>query len=505
MNNSNKIIANTVVIYGRVAITTIVILLSSRWILNALGVEDYGIYNLVAGLLAMLMVFNSSMAASTQRFLSYSIGVGEKSKITETFNLSLLFHVVIGLIIFFLIEFVGQYFLLNVLSVPIGREDAALFCLHCLSVSTCFSIFSVPFTAMLLSYENMIYMSVIQIGEAILKLVTAIVLMQYFGDRLKLYAICVTGISLVAIVLYVICCAVKYECCRIQLAKIQDRSFLKKYSSFAMWSLIGSVSTMLKNQGVAMLLNSFYGVIINAAYGIASQIKGQLMFISTSIVTAARPQIVQSEGRGDRERVFTLSSSACKFSFLLLSFISVPFIVEMSLILNLWLGTVPKYAVVFSILIIITNLIFQFSVGAFLPFESVGKIKLVQLITGLCHCLVIPVGYVLLRLGCRPETLLMAVLVEEFISVFVIIALSRKATGLDARKFIFRTIIPPLFVVAVSTGLAYVVHVVIVNQWIRLFSVIFVSTVCLSLFSYFYALEDYERNRIKSIFTKLKK
>lgn len=505
MNNSNKIITNTIVVYSRVAITTIVSLLSSRWILKALGVEDFGIYNLVAGLLAMLMVFNSSMAAATQRFLSYSIGASDKKKVIETFNMSFMFHLLVGVLVVLLTETIGRYFLLNVLSVPVARTDAALFCLHCLSISTFFSVISIPFTAMLFSYENMLYMSIIQICETILKLLAALLLLYYFGDRLKLYAISVTGISVLAIVLFAVYCRVKYDCCRISIRiRSSLSSFFKEYLYFACWSLIGSVSTMLKNQGVAMLLNTFYGVVINAAYGIANQIKGQLMFVSTSVLTAARPQIVQSEGRGDRQRVHILSSSACKFSFLLLSFISIPLIIEMPAVLKIWLNTVPDYTCSFSIIVIVTNLFFQFTIGAFLPLESVGKIKKVQLITGVMHCSVIPIGYILLKFGFKPDFLLLFVMVEEILSFLVILYYSSRITGMDSNVFIRKTFIPPLIVAGISTGICLFVHFFIGNMIVRIISVFITSTVCLSFLSYVFALEDYEKSKVKEIIFKTK-
>ena len=505
MNSSNKIISNTLVIYTRVAITSIVALLSSRWILQSLGIADFGIYNLVAGLLAMLMVLNSSMAAATQRFLSYSIGEGNRNIVKKTFNLSLFLHSFIGVFIFILIEIVGPIFLLQVLSIPSGREEAALFCLHCLSVSTCFSIISVPFTAMLFSYENMVFMSIVQIGEAILKLIAAIFLLNYIGDRLKLYALCITVLSLFSIILLVVYCRFKYGCCRLSFEGLMDKSYFKSYSTFAFWSLIGSVSTMLKNQGVAMLLNVFYGVTINAAYGIASQIKGQLMFVSSSILTAARPQIVQSEGCGNRLRVLSLSSSASKFSFLLLSFISFPFLVEMPNILQLWLGIIPQYAVEFSVLIIITNLIFQFYVGVSLPFESIGKIKKIQLITGLLNFLVLPIGYVFLKFGYDPLFLLISVLIEELVCIFIMIYISKRVTGMNAKKFIIRTMLPSVLVVMGTLVITYFVHFITSNLWSRLLLVVLVSSLILSAFSYLIALEDFEKRKIDEMIVKIYK
>ena len=503
MRNSNIIVYNTIVVYSRVAITTIVTFLSSRWILQALGVEDFGLYNLVAGMLSMLMVLNSSMAASTQRYLAYSIGEGDNSRVKSVFTLGVLIHVFISIIVLLLIETGGQWFLLNVLSIPSGREDTAIFCLHCLSISTCFSILSVPYTALLLSYEKMLFISVIQILESILKLVTAILLLGCTGDKLKIYVSLITLISVFASISYAIFSYSTCKTCRFSVEHLNKHLF-KDFISFASWSLIGSTSTMLKNQGLAMLLNTFFGVVINAAYGIANQIKGQFMFISSSVVTAAKPQIVQSEGNGNRQRSLNLSSSVSKISFLLLSLISVPFIVEMSTILEIWLVTVPEYTVSFAVLIIITNLVFQFFVGAFLPIESVGRIKWVQITVSLCHCMVIPIGYCLLKLGVSPVILLLVVLIEEIVSLILILLLSKRIVGLNINEYVKTTILPPIAILILCTLIAYVPHVLILNKWLRLLAVVIVSTLSISLFSYLFALKEYEKNKVKEIFQKIK-
>lgn len=352
MKANNRMFLNTIILYGRLAVTMVVTLLSSRWVLMALGKEDFGIYNLVAGLLSMLMFLNLTMATATQRFLSFALGKGEQKAIEETFYYSCILHLVIGLIIVVAIEIIGQILLYTVLQIPEGKMYLAIFCLHTLSVSTFATVISVPYNAVLISHENIFFVAFIEIVSAVLKLLSAIVLLNYAGERLKLYAIFMTTIPILQVLTYRTYCYKHYAETRFRIHKVSDKNLFRQLISYAGWNLIGSISSLLRTQGVSMLLNAFYGVVMNAAYGIASQVKGQLNNFSTSIVTATRPQIVKSEGQGNRQRALALSATTSKIAFLLLSMLSVPLIIEMPYILQLWLKNVPEYTVSFTRLII---------------------------------------------------------------------------------------------------------------------------------------------------------
>lgn len=503
MNTNNKMVLNTCVMYGRLAITMIVTLMSSRWVLMALGQEDFGIYNLISGLLSMLMFLNLTMATASQRFLSFALGKGNEQLINNTFYYSCVLHFIIGVVIVLGIEIVGQLLLYTVLQVPDGKMHLAIFCLHSLAVSTFFTVISVPFNAILISYENIIFVAVVEILSAISKLAAAFVLLQYDGERLKLYALIMAGIPICQTLIYRIYCVKHYWETRIKIRKITDFSLFKQFTAYAGWNLIGSISSLLRTQGVAMLLNSFYGVAMNAAYGIATQVKGQFAHFSSSIVTATRPQVVKSEGMGNRQRVHSLSAMTCKVTFMLLSMLSVPLILEMPYVLQLWLKEVPDYTVAFTRLILIINLLYQFAVGLSMPIESVGRIKSLQIWVGGLHFVVLPIGYMMLKMGMTPESVFVMVAVEESVGIALRMIISRKVTGLSISGFAKDTLMPSTLSTFVLFLLCYIVQSPLHESFLRLCVICVISMVYTSIFGYRFVLNDFEREKVNAVVNKL--
>ena len=503
MNANNRMVLNTTVMYGRLAITMVVTLLSSRWVLMALGQEGFGIYNLISGLLSMLMFLNLTMATASQRFLSFALGKGDKQLIVDTFYYSCVLHFIIGVIIVLGIEVIGQALLYTVLQVPDGKMYLAVFCLHSLAVSTFFTVISVPYNAILISHENILFVAIVEILSALSKLIAAIVLLQYDGERLKLYALIMAGIPICQTLIYRLFCMRHYEETRIKIRKITDYSLFRQFTAYAGWNLIGSVSSLLRTQGVSMLLNSFYGVAMNAAYGIATQVKGQFAHFSSSIVTATRPQIVKSEGMGNRQRVHSLSAMTCKVTFMLLSMLSVPLILEMPYVLQLWLKDVPVYAVSFTRLILIINLLFQFAVGLSMPIESVGKIKQLQIWVGGLHFVVLPIGYVMLKLGLSPESVFVMVAMEESVGIVLRMIISKKVTGLSIFGFVKNTLAPSVISLLALFFVCYLIQMPITEGFGRLCLICIISMSYTAVIGYRFVLNAFEREKVNAVAQKL--
>lgn len=503
MNANNRMVLNTTVMYGRLAITMVVTLLSSRWVLMALGQEDFGIYNLISGLLSMLMFLNLTMATASQRFLSFALGKGDRQLIFDTFYYSCALHFLIGVIIVLGIEIIGQLLLQTVLQVPDGKMYLAVFCLHSLAVSTFFTVISVPYNAVLISHENILFVAIVEILSAISKLVAAIILLNYDGERLKLYALIMAGIPICQSIIYRIYCERHYKETKIKIRKIKDYSLFRQFTAYAGWNLIGSISSLLRTQGVSMLLNSFHGVAMNAAYGIATQVKGQFSHFSSSIVTATRPQIVKSEGMCNRQRVHSLSAMTCKTTFMLLSMLSVPLILEMPYVLQLWLKDVPDYAVSFTRLILIINLLFQFAVGLSMPIESVGKIKSLQIWVGGLHFVVLPIGYIMLKSDFSPESVFVMVAIEESVGIVLRMIISRKVTGLSISGFITNTLAPSVISLLVLFCVAYVSQQIINEGLLRLCVICVISMSYTLFIGYNFVLNVFERRKIDEIVGKL--
>ena len=266
MDTNKKMVLNTCIMYARVAITMGVTLLSSRWVLMALGEEDFGIYSLVAGMLSLLSFLNVTMASSTQRFLSYALGRGNIKELNSVFNISLLLHLFIGLLVLLIFEVVGNLMLDSVLQIPVGKEEDAMFVLHCLSISMFVTVITVPFNASLITHENMLFVAMTQVGEALIKLIIAYILLSYMGDKIRLYALCMMVIPLFSNSMYMVYCFRNYRETRISFKAAKRIDLLKELVSYTGWNMIGGISHLFKAQGIAMLLNAFKGVVINAAF-----------------------------------------------------------------------------------------------------------------------------------------------------------------------------------------------------------------------------------------------
>lgn len=504
MKSSSRMIMNSGIMYARVLITSIISLLSSRWVLLALGKEDFGIYSLVAGLLIMLSFLNVTMASSTQRFLSYAIGQGDKDNLRETFYFSCILHLCVGIVVLLIIEILGVLSLNTFLQVPEGKLDLAMYVLHSLSISTFFSIISVPYNATLITHENMLFVAIVQIIESVLKLVTAISL-QYSEERLKFYAMCMTAIPILSALIYRWYCHRNYEETHIIFHKKIDKQLFKQFTSYTGWNLIGGLSSLTRTQGVVMLLNSFFGVIVNAAYGIATQVNGQVKFFSATIVTAMRPQIIKSEGMGDRARMHALSATTCKSTFLMLSIIVIPLIVEMQYVLQIWLKNVPEYTVTFTRIILIVNLIAQLSTGISIGVHSVGKIKSLQLSVSMLQFLVIPLGYLFLRLGFSPYYVLYVVIVEEIIGLIVLLCVSHKVTGLNIQNFLIKCVCPCILTALLVYCSCFSLTIILPTGIIRVIASILVSITITVMLSFTFVMNINEKTVIFEFIKKMKK
>lgn len=469
----------------------------------ALGEEDFGIYSLVAGMLSMLMFLNITMASSTQRFLSYALGKKDIKMLEDTFYYSCLIHLAIGVFIVLIIETGGRMFLENILQVPEGKESLALFVLHCLSISTFFTVISVPYNASLFTHENIIYVTIVQFLESIAKFCIAYYLLDYSGNRLKLYAILMSAIPIISAFLYFAYCFSHFPETQIQFKNSHNKSILKKITSYSGWNLIGGISSLMRTQGVAMLLNSFFGIIVNTAYGIANQVNGQLKFFTQAIVVAVRPQIVKSEGAGNRKRMLLLSQTTCKITFLLLSLISVPLIVEMPYILELWLKNVPIYAIEFTKLIIFISLLSQLSVGISISIESIGNIKWLQLLVGGMHFIVLPIGYVLLRNGLSPMSVFWVVIIEEFLGLVTRTIISQRLTGLNAIKYFTTIVAPCILLLFASIYSATYIMDYLPTGFTQFVVITLFTTTLIGIGSYTFILNNQEQSYIKSIIQKV--
>ena len=367
MTAVHRVAKNTGILYIRMAITVFISLYSTRLILTALGVEDFGLYALVGGLIAMLGFLNSSMAAATQRFMSFAQGAGEINKVKSIFNMSTLLHVVIAIAVALVLEVAGYFFFNGLLNIAADRLAVANWVYQFMVVSTLFTIISVPYEAVITSHENMLFYAVIGVVESILKL--AIALYITYGtmhlpvglsisteqvgitystfDNLIIYGFLMAVLSILMLIVRRVYCHRKYAECEFNFKKYYDKDLFKQISHFAGWSFLGSASSMIANYGQGIVLNVFFGTAVNAAQGVAAQLSGQLGAVSNTLIKALNPMIAKSEGAGDRALMLKATMMGSKVSFFLVMIFYIPFLIEMPLILKLWLKNIPDFAIMF--------------------------------------------------------------------------------------------------------------------------------------------------------------
>lgn len=376
MSNSKRVIKNTIFLYIRMAVSILVNVFTTNILLRALGASDYGLYNVVGGAVAMLNFLSASMSSVTQRFLNYAEGAGDKANTIKIFNNAKAIHYAIALFTAIFLVGAGFVFFNGVLNIPVGREVPALIVYACLIFSIVFSITITPYDAVLNAHENMLYYSILGIVDVIAKLLIAIAIMYAETDRLILYAALMAAESWLFRSVTKRYCTKRYaECKPGIMRKNIDRQTIKEMSSFAGWNTLNITTGMLSLYGMNIILNHFYGTVVNAAMGVATQLTGVLMGVSSNMLKALTPVLVKSEASQQREKMLDISYIGCKYSYLLFSFFCIPIFIVMPTILELWLHEVPEWTALFCRLMIISTLIEQLFVFLYQTINAHGNIR----------------------------------------------------------------------------------------------------------------------------------
>lgn len=439
MEPAKRVIKNTGFLYGKMVITIFISLYSTRLILNALGEVDFGIFTLVGGVISMLSFINGAMIIATQRYLSISLGAGDLFKLKSVFNSSVVLHLIISLIIVILLEIGGIFLFNGGLNIPSDRIHTAWIIFHFMVISTFFSINAVPYYASINSHENMLVDAVLGIFESLAKLGIAIWLIYSKEDKLILYGVLIAGLTVIIRIIISVYCHRKYEECRLHLKSYIKIDLLKEMLSFAGWNVFGLFCSVLKSQGLAILLNLFFGVVVNAAYGIANSVNSNISVFSTNMIRAILPQITKSEGSGNRQRMLNLSMFASKMSFFLLAFFAIPIVIEMPFVLKIWLKTVPENAVIFCQLILVLSMLYQITVGTMTSVTSVGKIKAFQIAVGAVEIFNLPVAFLLIKAGLPAYFVFINSIFFEFVAGGLRTWFAHKIAGLDLKDFLIKT------------------------------------------------------------------
>lgn len=478
MQGGNKIIMNTGILYVKMFLTVFISLYVTRLVLNALGSEDFGVFNVVGGIIGMLSFLNGAMTTSTQRFMSHSAGKNDLTLQKQIFNNSIILHFIIGIAAVILFEVAGPLFFKYLLKLPESSVYAAKMIYQFMIVSTFFTIISVPYDAVINARENMLLYAILGIIETLLKLAIAVAVVYTASDKLILYGLLMASLSVVMLIVRRIYCHWKYPECHFNPKDHFHRGSFREQGYFASWNLVGSSASMISSYGSGVVLNYFFGTMINAAQGIAVQINGQVSAFANTMIKALNPQLMKSEGAGDRERMHRLAFIGSKALFVLFTLFAIPFTIETPYILKIWLKTPPVYTVDFCRLLMLTTLIAQIGQPFIACIQSVGNVKLYQILSSIVSLSVLPVSVMFFMGGFAPYSLYAITLGLNVILNMVIIYCAHRVSDLSISTYIKELIIPMLITVILVYSMGFMPLLFMPEGFVRLIIVCVICVTC---------------------------
>lgn len=475
-SNSKRIAKNTLLLYFRMILIMVVSLYTSRIILNELGVEDFGIYNLVAGVVILFSFLSNAMITATQRYLCIAIGKKDEKYIQAVFSTSLLSHFFLIFFIFLAAETIGLWLINAKLEIPADRMSATNFVYQLAILTTCVNIIRIPYNASIIANERMSFFAYVSIVETFLKLAVVWALAITPGDKLVIYSFL---LLLVAIVIDI---AYWYYCQRFLLAnkfylKTNKKLFVE-LTSFSVWNLFGGLADIGYKQGTNIILNLFWGVSINAVLGITNQIRNALVPFIGNLQLAVNPQMVKSYALGDYEYFKILVYRISKYSYFLMLIIVFPIIFNIDLILELWLKNPPKHTAIFAILTSVYCLVDSLTGPLWAAMQAGGKIKRFQMVTGICLLLNLPVSYLFLMYGYAPSVVLIIQIVITGFTVGVRVLFVKYYLQFSIRNYVREVIFPIVFVTALSLPIALYIYAETGGYYRLLLFILFVPMMC---------------------------
>ena len=475
-SNSKRIAKNTLLLYFRMILIMVVSLYTSRIILNELGVEDFGIYNLVAGVVILFSFLSNAMITATQRYLSIAIGKKDEKYIQAVFSTSLLSHFFLIFFIFLAAETIGLWLINAKLEIPADRMSATNFVYQLAILTTCVNIIRIPYNASIIANERMSFFAYVSIVETFLKLAVVWALAITPGDKLVIYSFL---LLLVAIVIDI---AYWYYCQRFLLAnkfylKTNKKLFVE-LTSFSVWNLFGGLADIGYKQGTNIILNLFWGVSINAVLGITNQIRNALVPFIGNLQLAVNPQMVKSYALGDYEYFKILVYRISKYSYFLMLIIVFPIIFNIDLILELWLKNPPEHTAIFAILSSVYCLVDSLTGPLWAAMQAGGKIKRFQIVTGICLLLNLPVSYLFLMYGYAPSVVLIIQIVITGFTVGVRVLFVKYYLQFSIRNYVREVIFPIVFVTTLSLPIALYIYAETGGYYRLLLFILFVPMMC---------------------------
>lgn len=492
MNKENSRIAkNTMYMYFRLFFSLCINLYMSREVLRVLGVEDYGLYNVIGGIISMFGFLNGAMTNTTSRYLTFYLGQKNMDKLNNIFNMFLLIHFIIALIILTLGETVGLWFLYNKMVIPEGRMFAAEW-LYQLSVASSFiMIIGVPFNSSVISHEKMSVFAFITIMDVVLKLVVVLALQWSPFDKLIFYGTMFFLIQVLDVLLYFLYC--KKNFVESKFKYYWNKPLFKSTASFAGWSMFGNFAYLFYNQGLNLLLNMFCGPAVNAARGIAVQVDGVVKQFASNIQTAINPQIIKSYANNDLERMHTLIFASTRYCYYLLFLLSLPIMVETQFILTLWLGNVPAHTISFIRITLVVVMLEAFINPMFTANLASGKVRTYQITLSIISYAFMPITYFAIKLTKLPESVFLCYLACVVVGVIVRVFILRRQVKVSIGKYLRKVVCPIGVVTILSVIIPLFLHLMMNYGMWRFIIVGFVCLLSVLCMAFLFGVSNSEK------------
>lgn len=503
--NNKRIAKNTLLLYVRMLFMMLVSLYTSRLVLNTLGVVDFGIYNVVGGVIAMLGFLTGSLGGASSRYITYDLGKGDMAIMKRTFGNIKSIHYILAGVILLIGETVGLWFVVTKLQIPTERATAALWVYQFSILSSMMAVISVPYNATIIAHEKMSAFAYISIVDAVLKLLIVYLLVVVPYDKLIIYAVLLFVIQLFDQIVYIVYCSKHFEvtkskCC-------YDKALFREIFIYAGWTMNGNLAVMGYTQGLNILLNMFFGPVVNAARGIAVQVQGMCQMFCVNFQMALNPQLTKSYAKGDIISMHSLLIKSSKFSFYILYIIAVPLMFEANMVLKLWLGIVPEHTVSFLRLILVVGLLYTLSNPILVSVHATGKLKKFQIIEGTMLLMIVPIVYLLLKVfGIAPEFVFVVHIIVETCTQYARVRIVLPMIQMKLRTYLREVILPIIKVAIISPILPYLLYKNIEQSIASFFAICSLCVVCIFATVFYVGCKKSEQDfLISKIYSMYKK
>ena len=455
--NNKNMAKNTLFMYFRMFLQMGITLYTTRVVLNILGVADFGLYNVIGGVVGMLGFFRSTMSIATQRFMSYEIGLKNEKSVRHVFSCSVIGHFVLSLIVFIIAETAGLWFVKNKLVIPDGQDSVTIFVYQTVIVSFIINLIVVPYNSAIIAYEKFSFFAFLSIGEVILKLLLLWLLYFIDSEKLKLYSLLMMGVNLIIAVFYIIYCIIKFKSCKLKW--VNDKKLYVQLFSFSGWIFAGDMSFFASTQGVNLLINVFFGPTVNAARAISEQVNQAVTSFASNFMLAVRPTITKKYAENNKNEAFSLVFSSTKFSFYLLLIFIVPLIYNTKIILSTWLGEIPAYTIQFTQLILINLLIHIIPTPLSYLIQADGNIRLHQIVVSIGFLSILFLSWIAYYINLNPLCTLYTTICISILDIPIRLWVVNRQIKIPIIKYVDKVIYPIIITAILCFSASYICQI----------------------------------------------